>query len=361
MDKEASVPSSQEPTPETPPIAGPPHTLPPIAGLDVLGRGIKLIPSQLYELKGHLLNRGNKEELPYIYSSNSQSYSFLDRCVIDESPPVPAQQALNQTIIVESFERLRSMLSIDYNVAASYGPLNVNVGSARSKNFYKTQDTYYVLRNAFVPLWMVYLPRIELLEDTMSSDCLPFKSPHPFLMNEGEPPVEILGRFDEYRKEFEAYKPYGDSLDFALDLETFSLKQKAAYDRFFDTYGTHYVTRAWVGGKALFTVMVSRSSELKEEDIKKGVNTIFSGLTLGTSTAGKTSAEYLLNEAEIVVSGAGGNKALLATLASSPDTKIYNDWLDSVKSFPAVIALEVKGIWTLVQTHDRAESLRKSY
>src|SRR5262249_16643830 len=139
------------------------------------------------------------------------------------------------------------------------------------------------------------------------------------------------------------------------------LKQKAAYDKFFDTYGTHYVARAWVGGKALFTVMVSRSSELHEEDIKRGVNAIFSGLKLGTRTEGQSSFEHLLNQAEVVVSGAGGNKALLATIASSLDPEIYNKWLDSIRSFPAVIALEVKGIWTLIQDSDKAESLRKAY
>src|SRR5262249_33565662 len=191
------------------------------------------------------------------------------------------------------------------------------------KNLYKTQDTYYALRNAFVPLWMVYLPHIELIKNEVNADWLPFKNPQPFTMEEEEDSANILSRYDEYSKEFELYKKYGDALDFALDLEEFSLKQKAAYDKFFDTYGTHYVARAWVGGKALFTVMVSRSSELHEEDIKRGVNAIFSGLKLGTRTEGQSSFEHLLNQAEVVVSGAGGNKALLATIASSLDPEIY--------------------------------------
>ena len=88
--------------------------LPPLPGLDVVGRGLFLRPHQPYELKRQLF----AQESPRRYYSREadSSYALPQGYEVDESPPPPAGVALNKVRIEESWERFSKTRAIDFRV-----------------------------------------------------------------------------------------------------------------------------------------------------------------------------------------------------------------------------------------------------
>ncbi len=287
---------------------------PSLPGLEVVGRGIYLQPRQPYELKDVLFKRDN--HWTYLSGETGHSYSLPGGYEINDSPPMPARQALNQTVIVESWERLDKQLSVDTSVTASSKLFSVDATASQARQLQSNEEAYYALRSSFVPLWSVYLPDLSAF-------------PKPA---------------------------------FKLDIPApFKHANRRAYDAFFERYGTHFVKRAWVGGKAVLAFTVTKSSQLSKEDIKAGITASFGGAGSGSaSTALSEKREKLRSNSECTVMGKGGDEPALASL-SSLDEASYNAWLTTVKQNPQVIELEVAGIWTLIDDPKKAAALQEAY
>ena len=137
--------------------------------------------------------------------------------------------------------------------------------------------------------------------------------------------------------------------------------QRRAYERFFERYGSHYVKRVWVGGKAMLAFTIAKSSELTKEDIKAGIKASQAGFgTLSTHSEQQKNKEKLQNNSECNVFGKGGDELKLAAL-SSLNEGLYNDWLATVKENPQVIELDACGIWTLIEDPAAARALQDAY
>jgi len=282
-----------------------------LPGLDVVGHGIYLRPHFPYELRGVLFPRRGDRTMTM--RDADAEYALPDGYDIDHSPPMPAGQLLNQVKIEESWDRFQKQLSLDANVAS--GNASFSVSSTSATQMRADEDAYYAVRTSFIPLWSVYL--------SDAGNVLPE-------LDQAEIPVP------------------------------FKFSHRRAYEAFFQRFGSHYVKRAWIGGKASLLFTVLKSSLLSKQEIQAGIKAGVVGAAAETNAALSQSRERLLSNSQCSVSGKGGDELRLASLSSLDET-IYNEWVTSVRDNPQTIELEVAGIWTLVSDAERAQTLAEAY
>lgn len=285
-----------------------------IPGLDAVGHGILLRPHQPHELKRVLFKRENYRPVPF--TDAQQVYSLPHGYEVDDSPPMPANQFLNQTLIEESWERFDKQMGLDSTLATGLATFSVNAGVSQTQQMRTSEEAYYALRSSFIPLWSIYLSEFSNLIEELDA----FEIPTPF------------------RHE-----------------------QRAVYERFFDHFGSHYVKRAWIGGKALLFLTVSKSSGISKNEIQAGLKASLG--SFGNAEASMRMAEsrqQLLSSSQCSVVGKGGDELKLAALSTLDETK-YNEWLSTIRSNPQTIELDVAGLWTLLKDPAKAEALRDAY
>lgn len=289
------------------------HLLP-MPGLEVVGRGVYLRPQQPYELKDILFTRQN--DRAYYSPETGQTYTVPEGYEVNDSPPMPADQALNQVFIEESWERFEKQMSLDANMTVSNTPFSVDVQASQVGQLRSEEEAYYALRTSFVPLWTMYIPATGGFSETTFTLDVPVPFSHTF------------------RKE---------------------------YEKFFERYGTHYIKRAWIGGKAVLAFTIAKSSQLTKEDIQAGLKASYGGFgSGGMSTTLQKSKEKLQNNSECTVFGKGGDELKLAALSSLDEAR-YNEWVVTITENPQVIEFEAVGIWTLISDQEKAQALMTAY
>ncbi len=286
----------------------------PVPGLEMVGRGVYLRPYRPYELKDVIFKREN--ERPYYSQETGKTYAVPEGYSVNDSPPMPTKQALNQVVIEESWERFEKQSNLDANLTVSNAPFSVDINASQTSQLRSEEDSYYALRTSFIPLWTIYLPNTT----NYSEDIFNLDIPIPF-----------------------------------------QHKHRRVYEKFFDQYGTHFVQRVWVGGKAMLAFTIAKSSQMSKEEIQAGIKASF---MLGGSTSVdsnlQSSKEALQHNSECTVFGKGGNELQLATLSSLDEAR-YNEWLKTIQGNPQIIEFEAKGIWTLIHDEDKAKALLDAY
>lgn len=282
-------------------------------GLDMVGRGIYLRPFVPFELKNSLFQQSNQQT--YFSKETNETYFVPEGYEINDSPPMPASQALNQIKIEESWERFEKQSSLDASCAVSNAPFSVNVNASQISQLRVDEQAYYALRNSFIPLWSLYIA------DTRKSLQLPKNIAIPV--------------------------PYSHT-------------HRKAYERFFEQYGTHYIKRVWVGGKATLAFTIVKSSNMSKEDIQAGLKASNIAGSVNVNASQQQSKEKLQNNSQCTVFGKGGDELKLATL-SSLDEQNYNAWLATISENPQVIEFDACGIWTLVDDVEKARALQEAY
>jgi len=280
---------------------------PPIIGLDVVGRGIRFTPYQPYELKEVLFKRTH---LNHIFHAVEEGkiYSVPDGYEVDEISPMSANQALSQIIIDESWDSFKKRFNIDPHITASHQVVNVEVKTGELKQLRSDEEAYYAARHFFMAFWTLSLSDVTR---------------------------------------------FSDKNVFALKIPTpYQYKNRKEYEKFFERYGTHYIKRAWIGGKLVLAFSVAKSTQLTKQDIRKGLNTCY--------TTQKESLEQLQKDSECLILGQGGDPTKLAAL-SSLDEAPYNEWLATIKEMPKVVEFEAVGIWTLLSDNNKAKALLDAY
>ncbi len=286
-----------------------------VPGLEVVGRGIYLRPHQPYELKSVLFKQEMKGS-SFLARETGKEYAVPEGYEVNESPSAPARQALNKTVIEESWERFDKQVGLDASLAVGIKPFSVDVAAGQTDQLRSEEDAYYGLRNSFIPFWTLYLPNNDNFEVKNFGGDLP----------------------DEFRHDL-----------------------RKSYEDFFDRYGTHYVRRAWVGGKAMIAFSAAKSSKLTKNELLAGIKASYAGIGKGEAHGEKRSEmEKLRTNSDCTVFGKGGDELKLAALGSL-DENHYNQWLDTIRDNPATIELEVVGIWTLVEDEKKALALMEAY
>lgn len=290
-----------------------PASLPPLPGLEVVGRGIHLRPYQPYTLAQVLFVR---DELRAIGSGETHAqYAIPLGYEVNDSPPFPMNESLNQVVIEESWDRFEKQMSMDASAAVSSGSFSVSASSSWNSRLRAEEEAYYAIRSSFVPLWMVYVPN--------PNDCI------------------------------EAIRSPDIPAPFSHD-------HRAAYDEFFRCWGSHYVRGAWVGGKSMLVFTVLKSSQMDKSDIQAGIKASFGPASGNANTRQEQNKERLRQSSQCTVIGKGGDEVQLAAM-SSLDQNAYNAWLKTIPDNPQVIELDVAGIWTLVRDPVKATALMEAY
>ncbi len=285
----------------------------PMPGLDMVGRGIYLRPQIPFELKNILFQPANEQK--YFSKETNETYVVPDGYEVNDSPPMPSSQALNQVKIEESWERFEKKTSLDASCAVSNAPFSVDVNASQTSQLRVDEDAYYALRNSFIPLWSIYIADNR--------------------------------KFLKLPKTIDVPVP-------------FSHAHRKAYERFFEQYGTHYVKRVWVGGKATLAFTIVKSSNMSKEDIQAGLKASSVAGNVNVNASQQQSKEKLQNNSQCTVFGKGGDELKLAAL-SSLNEEHYNQWLATINANPQVIEFDACGIWTLIDDVEKAEALRDAY
>lgn len=286
-----------------------------LPGLEVVGHGIYLRPNQPYVLKDILFTRDGK--VPYFSEETRRTYGVPHGYLVDDSPPMPASQAMNQVLVEESWDRFEARTSLDAHVAVSNAPFSVDVTASQTSQLRQEEDCYYAMRTSFIPLWALYIPNTATVSDPDLSE------------------IEIPTPFNpRYRR---------------------------VYARFFDRYGTHYVSRAWAGGMATLALTITKTSDITISEIQLGIKASAVGYgSAALSTSDQQSKEKLQSNSRCTVFGGGGDAQKLGAL-STLDEDLYNDWLHTIKDNPQVIAFDAVGIWTLLRDEAKAAALMQAY
>jgi hypothetical protein len=290
------------------------QNIPPIPGLEVVGRGLNLRPHQTYELKQVLFDRHNDRT----YSSKETGLTYLvpEGYEVNESPPMPTNQASGKVVIAESWEHFDNLLSVDTELAASNNLFSVDVNMGQSRQLRAEEESYYAVRTSFTPFWTLYLSDITTLKKDLEIGDIP---------------------------------------------TPFDYNHRKIYEKFFEQYGTHYIKRAWVGGKAMLTFTVAKSVAMTKQDIRTGINASLSGLANAShKTSLKQHQEQLKSNSECTVLGQGGDQAKLSML-NSLDKANYDNWLTTITNNPQVIEFEAAGVWTLIDDENIAQALSAAY
>jgi hypothetical protein len=291
-----------------------------IPGSEILGRGIYIRPRQPYLLKKFLFQTGQQNtQTHYSHESNiGNVYSVPEGCAVNTSPPMPSDQSLGQTVVEESWDRFGKEVAFNANAVVSGNVATIDATAFQASSLRTEEESYYALRSSFVPFWEVYMPQ---------------------------------PRIDE-----EALKAIEDQIRAPFDPD-----DRERYTRIFEIHGTHYVRRAWVGGKASLVFVVSKSSKLTKEDVKVGVQVTLAEAAHGeASKERKETQDRLRSNSSCKVFGSGGDPTTLAKLTNL-DANAYNEWLGSVKNNPEVIQIGIAGIWTLLTDPQKAEALKQAY
>jgi MAC/Perforin domain/Hemopexin len=285
-----------------------------IPGASVLGRGIFLRPRQPYELKGFLFESG-EPEAQFVWETG-RTYLVPKGCIVNNSPPAPADQSLGETVIEESWDRFSKELTVNVKAAVGSNLISIDPTAFRATQLRSEEDSYYAMRSSFIPFWnlsLINAPSVPTLE-----------------------------------KEVENLK----------DKDPLDPDNRGEYARFFEKYGSHYVKSAWIGGKASLVFIVAKSSQLNKDEIRAGIQATVGGIaSTETSTAQKTVGDRFKANSTCKVFGSGGDRLRLAEL-SSLEEKAYGEWIKSVRTNPQVIELGLSGIWTLVKDSKKAEALK---
>lgn len=290
-----------------------PPEFPPMPGLEVVGRGILLRPYQPYQLAQFIYTHGAHR----IITSKETRTSYLLPVgyEVNDSPPMPMNESLNQVVIEESWDRFEAQMNVDASAMLGNAAFSVSATASSNSRLRAEQEAYYAVRSSFVPLWMVYIPDL--------GDCVE-------QIREPDLPVP------------------------------FNPRHRRVYDEFFRCYGSHYVRGAWVGGKSMLVFTVLKSSQLDKKDIQAGIKASVGASGGGASSKLEKSRERLRSSSQCTVIGKGGDEVQLAAM-SSLDQEAYNKWLRTIPDNPQVIELEVAGIWTLVRDPAKAEALALAY
>jgi hypothetical protein len=285
-----------------------------IPGLELLGRGLFIQPGEPYDLRD-LLWQAAEETTTYNCKDTGHIYKVPVNVGVNSTPTIPSGAALGRTTITESFEQLEKDFSVDANVAAGAGPFTVNASANQVESLRTKEQSVYAINQNFIPLWEVYLPDL-------------YK--HPLDIDISDVPTP------------------------------FNRKHKAAYDAFFNKFGSHLVKRAWVGGKAAISLTMKKSESVSSGEVNMALNLKTSMGSGDANSKTSQAREQLRSNANIMVFGEGGDKVKLGTLRNLDNTA-FSEWVQSIRENPKVIELEVLGIWNLIKDEKVSRTLAEAY
>jgi len=314
----------------------------PAPGLDIIGRTYLLMPDGSSPIQKNSLftpERLYGVETPPPKTATvrklQDSYEFPAFVQFTEDPQGIGRVVGEVTYLSEEKD-LDRMFNAEAKGSGKRGGLSASAMVSLKGHFHFGQSETYGVRRVSVPMFELYL----------------------------EP--QVLSTFDLVR----SLGSSGASIPRCDPADGCNNKTEArttccldAYRDFFNTFGTHVVTRVTLGGEALMTVKSTRMEQSDEKQLKAAITAAYKGLfsakaSIEASAEMKTSEKS--NGCEFSAVGIGGFPSALVSL-SSFDHDAFNAWAQSVAKAPAAIRYEYKPIWDLVANAEHSEWLYRAY
>jgi hypothetical protein len=227
-----------------------------------------------------------------------------------------------------SREDFQSSLAVNASVNASYGAFSGQMSASYGKQFSTSSEHFYSYRNFFSSLAKLQLVPSNNYYSTAFAQRL------AALPNEVTPA----------------------NRDLFID--------------FFDDFGTYYTSSIVLGATLQYYVAVSKSSSITENDISASVNievkALFASGGVSVDTKFKETWKSYSANRTVNIIAKGGDPMFLGQIANAdPDqpsgktVELYNDWLASIKTNPAVVDFKLTGIWELCG--DKSATVLKAF
>lgn len=141
------------------------------------------------------------------------------------------------------------------------------------------------------------------------------------------------------------------------------------FAEFFESQGTHYLSRIELGAVVEFYVSIRKSIQIGSTDMEACLGVQFDGLfTKGNFDAGVKLGQSWSNYQKNVrthIRGSGGDPMYCVKLGLSdpwtPQVDPFGEWLKTIPQAPAAMNLRVDGIWKLCDTPDKEKAVRTAY
>lgn len=126
---------------------------------------------------------------------------------------------------------------------------------------------------------------------------------------------------------------------------------QAAFFRFFEKYGTHFVSSITMGGRMFYNIWIQKSFRMNQTTFKADMSAEYDGVFSASASAKtkweQTSADYA-NLRQVKIQALGGNEQTLNILPEpSKETSYaaqYKEWIDSVGARPSPVGFGLTGI-----------------
>lgn len=143
----------------------------------------------------------------------------------------------------------------------------------------------------------------------------------------------------------------------------YSRENRAAFFRFFDKYGTHYVSRARVGGRLYYYVAVSKSYLSDDQKIEADLTLEYNAVLVSGKAAAKTEWSQLTKSwadnrvVHVEVIGGSPDGVLLAAPEYGDNrSDIFKAWVEGIKTNPATIDFDLRPLSALLPA-DKARAI----
>lgn len=298
-----------------------------LPGIDAVGKGFNPFESDNNNFKRSLLKFDfTGDEKNYegpdsagTYSTPDQAYTVPKGILIN--PGGPKLSETSDTF--ESRSQVEEAFAAKASVSGGFGLFSASVNASYNVNSKSTQDHFFSSKSSTVTLWSLSLA-IDLIQlrDAVSPDFVQATSTLP------------SGH---------------DTSD-----------ERTQWDKFFDTYGTHFIQSCRVGGEATLSVTVQKVSGMTSQSIEADVSieygSYFSGK--GSASKEKTTANYRSNK-HINKTFEGGDVTMQSKLED--DSGAMAEWATTISQNPASRDYGMRPIWDLFSDQVKAKAAEAAF
>ena len=252
--------------------------------------------------------------------AGTTTFDFLGREYVVPSYVLPAEdtQGFYKEFTGETRDSFQNNLSQRAEVHASYGAFSGQMEESYSSQFASNSEHFYSYRSFYTRLAL-----LQLIPDNLDQ----------YLTDYFQQRVEQLPT----------------TLD-PNDIEPFA--------DFFDDFGIYFISEVTLGGSLDYYVAVSKTSKMSTTEIsgkvKLDYNALFQSAGVSAEVKNTQSWQSYSANRSVNIAAKGGDPPLLAKLTgvdpdqpNSTSVSIYNQWLDTIDTNPAITDFKLKGIWEL--------------
>ncbi|MBN2694963.1 RICIN domain-containing protein [bacterium] len=125
----------------------------------------------------------------------------------------------------------------------------------------------------------------------------------------------------------------------------------------FNSYGTHFIARAYIGGRADYNASVENSSKWTKTDIEANIKAQFKVINTSVNTNIQKTNKEISDNTKTKLTITGGNAEFMSNINNEEQ---YKTWAEGIKDSPVLCDFEMGSlipIWVLADSPERSKEL----